>query len=301
MECLHFLPAIGKVSSHRSVYAIFNQCFEADFIKMAEKILITGASGFIGGKLLKSFNGSDVVGTILNSTIEGDNLVRIDLSDRLASKKMLEELKPTVIYHLAGMTSPKKNSDNPEVAYRSHITAVENILNNIDPETCHLIFLSTDKVFDGSDPYPDETSKTSPAGLYGELKLKCEQLIAQKMKKYHILRLSVVHSKGDPDSNSVIDSAILKLMKKEKIGIFKNVLRCFADVTELVEALQKLVGNSDYGTYHYGSDLVSYHDRLVGICERKGIDYREWIEGTDGQVHPLVQNFNTNRFKSLKL
>jgi dTDP-4-dehydrorhamnose reductase len=268
---------------------------------MAEKILITGASGFIGGKLLKSFKGSDVFGTILNSTIEGDNLIRIDLSDRLATKQMLEELKPTVIYHLAGMTSPKKNSDNPEVAYRSHVAALENILNNIDPETCHLIFLSTDKVFDGSDPCPDEMSKVSPAGLYGELKWQCEQLITKKAKKHHILRLSVVHSKGDPDSNSVIDSSILKVMRKEKIGIFRNVLRCFADVTELVEALQKLIGNSAYGTYHYGSDLVSYHDRLVGICDRKGMDYREWIEGTDGQVHPLVQNFNTNRFKSLEL
>ena len=59
--------------------------------------------------------------------------------------------------------------------------------------------------------------------------------------------------------------------------------------------------NSDYGVYHYGSKLMSYHDRLIDICERDGVDFEGRIEGVDGQAHPLVQNFDTSKFRSLNL
>jgi dTDP-4-dehydrorhamnose reductase len=267
---------------------------------MTEKILITGASGFIGGKLYQSLQSPSVYGTIFNSPINEHNLVRVNLADELETKKILNEIKPTVIFHFAGLTSPKKNNENPDIAFSSHVTSLKNILNNIDTENCHLIYLSTDKVFDGSASCPDELSPTSPSCLYGNLKLQCEELIKEKIQRYHIIRLSVVHSTGDLNSTSVIDSSLLQIKKKEKIKIFKNVLRCFADLNELVEVLQKLMHNSQYGVYHYGSDIVSYYDRMVYVCMRNKVEYKELIEGVNGEVFPLVQNFNTNKFKSLK-
>jgi dTDP-4-dehydrorhamnose reductase len=268
---------------------------------MNERILITGVSGFIGEKLLKNLQGPNVYGTFWSSEVKGANLFKVNVADEEAIKKLLQEIKPTLIYHLAGMTSPKKNDENPEGARASHINAVSNILKYIDTENCHLIYLSTDKVFDGSEKFPDELSKTVPSCLYGDLKLQCEEMIKARMKKYHTVRLSVVHSNGDKRSTSVIDSSILKIKDHQKVNMYKNVLRCFADVTELIDILQKLKNDTHYGLYHYGSELISYYDRTIEICEKNGIAYKGLIEGTDGQVVPLVQDFDTKKINSLNL
>lgn len=268
---------------------------------MNNNILITGASGFIGEKLFRNLTGPNTYGTFWSSPIEGKNLIKLDFADEAATKKILEEINPSVLYHFAGMTSPKKNEENPEKAYASHVTAVKNILKYIDSENCHLIYLSTDKVFDGSETFPSEKSEPIPSCLYGNLKLQCENMIAATMKRYHTVRLSVVHSNGDPRSTSVLDSSLLKIKNHQKVSMFKNVMRCFADVTDLLVVLEKLKDNKDYGLYHYGSELMSYYDRMIDICKKTGTPYKEFLEGNDGVVVPLIQNFDTTKIKSLHL
>ena len=80
---------------------------------MEKKILITGASGFIGGKLFKRMQGPNLFGTANSSPVNCENIIKVDLADSQATKKLLEGLKPAVIFHFAGMASPKKNDEVP--------------------------------------------------------------------------------------------------------------------------------------------------------------------------------------------
>jgi dTDP-4-dehydrorhamnose reductase len=199
-----------------------------------------------------------------------------------------------VIFHLAALVSPLANEQNPQLAVESHIRITENILKYCKPTT-HVIFLSTDKVFDGSICCPDEISPTSPLGLYGQLKWQCEKLIQKRVKKYHIFRLPIVHGMGDTSSKSFVDKSLSTLKSGNKISVFDNVKRCFIKTNQLVDLLQKSANDINYGVYHIGSNPETYFERVKNLCEEENIEYEVLLHKTTGDVLPLVQELDTSK------
>ena len=132
-------------------------------------ILITGASGFIGGLLLEVLKGKNynIVGTVLTGRANSDDckVIRIDLSNKSEASNFFFENKFDIIFHFAAFISPKLNEENPSKAELYNVGVTKNIIDGIN-KNCHLIFLSTDKVFDGSVDSPDEETLVAPCCLY---------------------------------------------------------------------------------------------------------------------------------------
>lgn len=266
----------------------------------SRRVLITGASGFIGGALFRNLLAINPIGTQFTSQrdISGSQLVTVDLRDELAVTALIERFQPSAVFHFAALTSPKRNNMDPDRANDAHIKATCNILKAL-PENAQFVYLSTDKVFDGTYLNPDETVDTKPFCLYGELKLKCENMIRQKVEKHHIIRLPIVHSYGDEDSNSFIDDAIKKLRRNDQIAAFDNISRCYVKLDELVNFLSLLLENKDYGTYHVGSKLMSYYQRIMILCEENKIQWRDKLLRTTGEATPLSQSLSTAKAEQL--
>ena len=266
---------------------------------MKKTVSITGASGFIGSQLLKRLKDYNLVGFFHQNMpkLKDIKTIKCDLKNKLETQKIISELKPDIIFHFAGMTNPKRNKENPEDARALNFAITENLIHASDTKKTHIIFLSTDKVFDGSEPNPDETSKTNPLWLYGSLKLECEKIIEKRIDKYHIIRLPIVHSNGEAHSISFIDGAVNNLKNGKQIKAFKNVKRCYVRVNELTAFLEKLITDSHYGIYHAGSSLASYYDRIRLLCRENGISIDGKLVPVEGDVKPIVQNLNTNKLE----
>jgi len=266
----------------------------------SRRVLITGASGFIGGALFKNLLAIHPIGTQFSSQqdIFGSQLVTVDLRNELAVKALIERVQPSAVFHFAALTSPRRNNMDPALANDSHVKVTYNILKAL-PESAQIVYLSTDKVFDGTYLDPDETVNPKPCCLYGELKLKCENMIRQKLEKHHIVRLPIVHAFGDEDSNSFIDEAIKKLRQNDQIAAFDNISRCYLKLDELIHFLSLLLENTDYGTYHVGSKLMSYYQRIVNLCEENQILWRDKVLPTTGNVTPLSQSLSTAKAEQL--
>jgi len=262
-----------------------------------ETISITGASGFIGSQLFKRLKDFNPVGFYHQNMpeLKGVKVIKCDFRNKLETQKIIGELRPDIIFHFAGMTNPKRNEENPEDARALNFAITENLIHAIDTKNTHIIFLSTDKVFDGVESNPDETSKTNPLWLYGSLKLECEKLIEERIDKYHIIRLPIVHSNGDDHSISFIDETLINLKNGKQIKAFKNVKRCYVRVNELTAFLEKLITDSHYGIYNAGSILMSYYDRIRMLCRGEGISIDGKLVPIEGGANPLVQNLNTNK------
>ena len=266
---------------------------------MNKTILITGASGFIGAQLLDNLKDFNPIGIVHQNMLELEHAktIKCDLSNKLETQKIIGDIQPDIVFHFAAITNPKRNEENPNAARALNVGITDNLIHASDTKKTHIIFLSTDKVFDGSEPNPDETSKTNPLWLYGSLKLECEKLIEERIDKYHIIRLPIVHSNGEAHSISFIDGAVNNLKNGKQIKAFKNVKRCYVRVNELTAFLEKLITDSHYGIYHAGSSLASYYDRIRMLCRENGISIDGKLVPVEGDVKPIVQNLNTNKLE----
>jgi dTDP-4-dehydrorhamnose reductase len=225
---------------------------------------------------------------------DGTSLVTVDLREAAEVQALIRRVRPTTLFHLAAMTSPRRNDLDPRGAEQVHRTVTRNLLDAI-PQGTHVIFPSTDKVFDGSDPCPDEQSSPEPCCLYGRLKLECEQMIRDRAGRHHILRLPIVHGRGDRSSSSFVDAALADLQDGACVRAFSNVSRCYLKVEELVQWLAGLARDANYGTYHVGSPLFSYHDRIRNLAAEAGIAWEGRLVATSGDVTPAIQNLDTQK------
>ena len=79
------------------------------------RILITGASGFVGGHLvehLRAEGGHDIVGISRNPARTGASDLRYataELLDRTVVDRVLHDVRPDWIFHLAGYANPGRS------------------------------------------------------------------------------------------------------------------------------------------------------------------------------------------------
>ena len=162
---------------------------------------------------------------------------------------------------------------------------------------------STDKIFEGI-VFPDENIKLNPPNVHGKLKLECENLIKAHTKNHFIFRQPVVHAYGGhfqstkmSGTGSFLDQSVDLVQKKTKVKIFSNVKRCFLKLDELIHLYEILLTSEKYGTYNLSSPIKSYYNRLIEICDSKKIDYQKYIIPTEGNVNPLEQDINSEKFE----
>ena len=170
-----------------------------------KSVLITGAFGQLGkscSELLK--NNFEL---ILSGIHPSDSGIKLDVIEQKSVKTVLDKKSPDTIVNLAALTDVDQCEVDIENAYRINVDGVKNLCKHF---TGHFIQISTDYVFDGkSGPY-SENDKTNPINIYGQSKLKGENVIIKNNHKYFIIRLSWLFSKYD---NSNYEYIIQRFMK----------------------------------------------------------------------------------------
>ena len=169
-----------------------------------------------------------------------------------------------------------------------------------------LVYHSTDKVFDGVHPFPSGDTNPNPNNYHGKLKAKCETIIKNNVQRFHILRLSVIHSNvniplisANRGPGSFIDYAIKQLEKGYKVTAYENIYRCFTKREELISFHGLLIGDENYGTYNIGSIMTSYFDRITHLCNEYNIDYQDRLLPIEGNINPIKQNMDTSKVTNI--
>lgn len=177
---------------------------QIDISKQA-KILITGASGFVGAHVAKFFSEKGffvVSGGFKNSLAQevqraSDAFVSVDLSDKDACRLLLANVKPDVIVHAAALADVAACEKSKEQAFLINTQATRNIAEEVSRYPhMKLIFFSTDLVFDGGiapEMGFSEFDSVSPLSSYAKSKSEAEQLVLSLSEHSSVLRLSLVY------------------------------------------------------------------------------------------------------------
>jgi len=237
------------------------------------RILILGASGFLGQAIYKELCGYfQTFGTYctdnysfeknqhyLQYNIEEDDIFEI-----------LNSIKPTIII------SAIRGNFSAQVLAHQHIS--EYLLAN----NSKLLFLSSANVFDAYSKFPSyETDKTLSHSMYGHFKIKIENMLLRLPKRQAtIIRLPMVFGAQSPR----IQEIKFFIKEKQPIEVFPNLIMNVTTDTKLTQQIHYLINRNKSGIFHLGSSDLVHHD-----------DFFKEIMRSFGVTNPLFkQVFTTN-------
>lgn len=221
---------------------------------MAENLLITGGSGFIGTKLISHLS-EKYNYNILNIDIKEPSdqsqlkfFERKDIRDDLS--RIFESFKPDYVINLAAEASVhfKSLSD-----YSSNINGVENLINHINNSGVKkALFFSTQYVYQGFKEW-EGYDQYNPFTIYGESKKIGEDLVIKHCKEpYLILRPTNIWGEG----NMIYVDGLFDVMSK---GLYyhpnkKDVLRSYGYIENLCHQTVMLMKSPELDKIFYLSD-----------------------------------------------
>ena len=136
-----------------------------------KKILVTGAGGFVGSRVMQQWTGRYDLCTFPKGFLAtaGEDAVR---------QAVLQQC-PDVILHTAAISDTGYCADHPEQAYRANVELPVWFARAAAETGAKLVAFSSDQVYAGveqSGPLP-ETIPLQPANVYGQGKLEMEQRV----------------------------------------------------------------------------------------------------------------------------
>lgn len=220
-----------------------------------KKLLVTGASGFLGWNLCHVAQETwQVYGTYFtHSVTSGDvKLYKIDLTDYTALEKFFTAIQPDAVIHLAAASKPNFCQKNPEVSYKINVTASMYLAQLCAKRNIPFIFTSSDLVFDGQNPFYKESDPVSPICVYGEHKVIAEQKIQKNYPVAAICRMPLMFGLPSPVATSFIQSFIQTLKAGQELNLFVDEFRTPVSATTAAKGLLLALEKQVKGILHLG-------------------------------------------------
>lgn len=214
------------------------------------RILITGAGGFIGKKLIgmlqKDPNTEIFALSIENIDIPGVTYYQCDILDSASVERVFSQNQFDCVVHLAAITAHSEIVGNRMKTFEINLKGTINLLNSFNKH-CHggqFIYSSTGKVYGKTNEMPiSEKALVNPTNILGKTKRITEEVIefyAQPDNKYLIFRIFNIYGEGQR-SNFVVPTILAQLDKEAiELGSLKD-LRDYLYVGDLMDAFMACI------------------------------------------------------------
>ena len=224
------------------------------------RILVTGSRGQLGSELLPLLEP--------NHDVLGVDLHNCDITDRDAALGAITSFHPDLILHGAAFTAVDVCEAEPETAYRVNALATRHLADGARQVGAHVVYVSTDYVFDGTKGAPYlEWDTPNPQSVYGRSKLGGEHEIDPG---WTIARTSWVC--GFHGNNMV--KTVLKLAsERDTLAFVDDQFGHPTFASDLAAMLVRLGVARLPGVFHVtNAGVVSWYEFVRAIFEAAGHD-----------------------------
>ncbi|MCK5685065.1 NAD(P)-dependent oxidoreductase [bacterium] len=236
---------------------------------MKKKLIITGASGFLGRKLcLQAVKNWNVYGLIHKHIFSqnGVTVLKIDLTSLSDLKKFFLNIKPDALIHTAAISDPNFCQENPEQSFKLNVESSINLSILCSDLEIPFIFCSTDLVFDGLNPPYSENDIVCPVNTYGKHKVLAEKGIIKIYADSLICRLPLLY--GYPESgNRGLKKMLTDLENNRTVKLFSDEYRSPVSAESAATGILELLGKNS-GLLHLGGrESISRYDFGLLVAE----------------------------------
>ncbi len=194
-----------------------------------------------------------------------------DLTSKDQVNSLIQEIRPSVVVHLAALTDVDYCEKHPGEAREVNFVSTSNLVAALEGSGSYLIYISTDQVYpDGSGPFRED--QVAPVNVYGATKLQGEQAVRDYPDSL-IARINIVGPSRTEGRSSLSDFFIQSFSGKRHIRLFQDVLFSPLHMKTLAQVLLQCYSQKLTGTFNIGShDGMSKKDFALKLAEYKGLD-----------------------------
>ena len=238
------------------------------------KVFVTGVGGQLGHDVVNelAWRGHEGIGSDIaehysgiqdGSAVISIPYVQLDITDKDAVSKTIEEMHPDVIIHCAAWTAVDAAEDEEnwtKVDAINHL-GTQYIAESAKAVDAKMVYVSTDYVFDGQGerPWKPDDKCYAPLNVYGQSKLDGELAVSSTLKKFFIVRIAWVFGLNGKN--------FIKTMIN--VGKTHNTVRVVNDqigtptyTLDLARLLVDMIETEKYGYYHATNEggYISWYD-----------------------------------------
>lgn len=245
---------------------------------MTKRWLVTGASGLLGGHVLRELLRTEPEASILawsgrsrSDSIGGVRLEAVDLMNPDAMVAAVREFRPDYIIHTAAMTAVGDAYARPEDALRINRDATAILAAEAAACGGRFVYTSTDMVFDGDSAPYDEESLPNPVSHYGRTKLAGETAVLAFAGAL-VVRIPLLYGYPVTPRACTFAGQIRALKSGEPLRLFSDEYRTPIWVVDAARALVVLARGDIEGRIHVAGaerlsrlELIKQAARLLRI------------------------------------
>ena len=214
------------------------------------KILITGATGFVGSRFVARWQGEYTLLTPSHAELPIDHAE--------AALHYVSTAKPDVVLHLAAISNTWHCEQHPDESYAINVLGAVNMAQAAKAVGAKVIFFSSDHIYNGNEELGGlpETIAVKPENVYGRHKLEAEQRIAEVDETAVLLRATWMYDaeqEGMRTHPNFVVNIANALRNATSLSFATREYRGITDIREVVEILPHCF-NLPGGIYNFGSE-----------------------------------------------
>lgn len=249
------------------------------------KVFVTGVAGQLGHDVMNELasRGYEGIGTDLKpeyagvqdgSSVTKAPYVSLDITDKDAVMKTVEEIHPDVIVHCAAWTAvdAAEDEDKKPLVQKINVDGTQNLADAAKAVDAKMVYISTDYVFNGlgTEPWDPDCKDYAPLNVYGQTKLGGELAVANTLEKYFIVRIAWVFGLN---GKNFIKTMLNVGRTHDEVRVVSDQIGTPTYTLDLARLLVDMILTEKYGYYHATNEggYISWYDFTKEIYRQAGL------------------------------
>ncbi|MFA6017395.1 MAG: SDR family oxidoreductase [Patescibacteria group bacterium] len=241
------------------------------------KIALTGADGLVGSRIIELLkNDFEFIPLPQNS---------MDITDKGQVDNALKNLDFDIFFHLAAYTNVPGAETAKDLAFKINVEGTKNVFEVVAQKQKKFVYISTDFVFDGTNPPYNEDSSPNPQGVYAQSKYDGEKIVKDQAM---IVRIAYPYRANFELKKDFFRTFKSYLENNKPLLMITNSLMTPTFIDDIANGLKYLFNNYKPEIYHLvGGQSISPYDAAIKVAEIFNLDktliekttYEEYVKG----------------------